>query len=115
MSELLKKNKVNSNELEALLQERKEGKADFILVDVREQMEYDIGHINGVDMLKPTSTFQSWAQEFLDEYRDKAIILTCRTSSRTAQVQAIFQENGMTNVIDHSGGILSYRGEVVRP
>jgi len=57
MSELLNKSFVSSAELETLLKEREAGNVDFILVDVREQMEYDMGHIKGVDMLKPTSTF----------------------------------------------------------
>jgi len=112
MSELLKKSFVNSNELENLLKEREEGKADFILVDVREQMEYDMGHIKGVDLLKPTSIFQSWGQEFLDEHGDKTVIFTCRTDARSGSVQSVFKNNGMKNVINHSGGIVSYRGDI---
>ncbi|HHH51584.1 MAG TPA: rhodanese-like domain-containing protein, partial [Campylobacterales bacterium] len=104
MSELLNKSFVTSNELETLLKERAEGKADFILVDVREQMEYDMGHIKGVDMLKPTSSFQSWGQSFFDENRDKTVIFTCRTDARSGSVQRVFQQNGMKNVINHSGG-----------
>jgi rhodanese-related sulfurtransferase len=114
MSELLSKNFVNSNELETLLREREEGRAEFILVDVREQMEYDMGHIKGVDLLKPTSSFQSWAQDFLDEYKEKAIIFTCRTDARSGSVQRVFQQNGMKRVINHSGGIVSYSGEIER-
>ncbi len=112
MSELLKKSYVNSNELETLLKEREEGNVDFILVDVREQMEYDMGHIKGVDLLKPTSIFQSWGQQFLDENKDKTVIFTCRTDARSGSVQRVFQQNGMKNVINHSGGIVSYRGEI---
>ncbi len=112
MSELLNKSHVSSEELEILLKERAEGNADFILVDVREQMEYDAGHIKGVDMLKPTSSFQSWAQSFLDEYKDKTVIFTCRTASRSGQVQHIFKQNGMGKAINHSGGIVTYRGEI---
>jgi len=112
MSELLNKSFVTSNELETLLKEREEGNADFILVDVREQMEYDMGHIKGVDMLKPTSTFQSWGQSFFDENKDKTVIFTCRTDARSGSVQRVFQQNGMKNVINHSGGIVSYRGEI---
>ncbi len=114
MSELLKKSFVNSNELETLLKEREEGKVDFILVDVREQIEYDMGHIKGVDMLKPTSTFQFWGEEFFNDNRDKRVIFTCRTDHRSGNVQDVFKQNGMENVINHSGGIVSYRGEVVR-
>ena len=112
MSELLNKSFVSSAELETLLKEREAGNVDFILVDVREQMEYDMGHIKGVDMLKPTSTFQSWAQSFLDENKDKAVIFTCRTSARSGSVQRVFQQNGMQRAINHAGGIVSYSGEI---
>lgn len=114
MSELLEKSHVTSQELELLLKEREAGNVDFILVDVREQMEYDHGHIKGVDMLKPTSTFQSWAQAFLDENKDKTVIFTCRTDNRSGNVQRVFQQNGMAKVINHGGGIVSYRGEIER-
>ncbi len=114
MSELLQKSHVQSEELEALLKEREAGNVDFILVDVREQYEYDHGHIKGVDLLKPTSMFQSWAEDFFNENKDKTIIFTCRTDNRSGQVQQVFLQNGMKNVINHAGGIVTYRGEVVR-
>lgn len=111
MSEILNKSYVTSSELELLLKEREEGKVDFLLVDVREQMEYDDAHVKGVDALKPTSTFQSWAQSFLEENKEKTVIFTCRTGSRSGQVQNIFRQNGMVNAINHSGGIMSFSGE----
>ena len=112
MQTLLAQHDVNSEELEKLLNAREEGKADFILVDVREDMEYDMGHIKGVDMLKPTSSFQEWAHEFLTETKDKKVILTCRTGSRSAQVQQVFMQHGHTGVINHYGGIVTYHGEI---
>lgn len=114
MSELLEKSMLTSQELELLLKEREAGNADFILVDVREQMEYDQSHIKGVDMLKPTSTFQSWGQAFLDENKDKTVIFTCRSDHRSGNVQRVFQQNGMKKVINHRGGIISYRGATER-
>jgi rhodanese-related sulfurtransferase len=115
MSELLTKSSVNSAELEALLKEREEGKADFILVDVREEMEYNMGYVKGVNMLKPTSTFHSWGEAFFNENRDKTVIFTCRTDHRSGNIQKVFQQNGMEHVINHSGGIVSYRGEIAKP
>ena len=114
MSELLQKTTVSSEELEQLLKDRAEGKADFLLVDVREDMEYRMGHIKGVDMLKPTSTFQNWAQQLLDETKDKVVIFTCRTDNRSGQVQMIFKQNGHERVINHASGIVSYRGDIER-
>ncbi len=114
MSELLEKSYIHSEELETLLKEREVGNVDFILVDVREQGEYDMGHVKGVDFLKPTSTFQSWGEEFFNEHKDKTVIFTCRTDHRSGNVQRVFQSNGMSKVINHAGGIVSYRGEIER-
>jgi rhodanese-related sulfurtransferase len=109
---LLDKGHINSEELAALLKAREAGEVDFLLVDVREDMEYDMGHIKGVDMLKPTSSFQQWAQELFDATKDKKVILTCRTGNRSGQVQHVFQQNGHSGVINHVGGIVSYRDEI---
>jgi len=111
MQTLLAKNDINSQELETLLKAREEGKVDFVLVDVREDMEYNMGHIKGVDMLKPTSTFQDWGQEFFAETQDKRVVFTCRTGSRSGQVASMFAQNGHKGAINHFGGIMSYRGE----
>ena len=114
MNQLLQKNIIHSEELEQLLRDREEGKADFLLVDVREEMEYQMGHIKGVDLLRPTSTFQNWAQQLMDETKEKVVIFTCRTDNRSGQVQMIFKQNGHTSVINHAGGIVSYRGDIER-
>jgi len=114
MSELLEKSIIQSEELVLLLKEREEGKTDFLLVDVREQMEYDAGHVKGVDLLKPTSIFQSWSETFFNEIQDKTVIFTCRTGARSGQVAQLFQQNGHTHSINHVGGIMSYTGETER-
>ncbi len=112
MLELLEKDDINSEELQTLLEARNEGKADFLLVDVREEMEYNMGHIKGVDMLKPTTAFQQWAQELFNETQEKKVIFTCRTGSRSGQVQNVFKQNGHTGVLNHFGGIVTYHGEI---
>ncbi len=112
MQALLEKGYIDSEELNILLEARDEGEAEFVLVDVREDMEYDMGHIKGVDMLKPTSSFQEWAQALLNETKDKTVIFTCRTGSRSGQVQNIFKQNGHTGVLNHFGGIVTYHGEI---
>lgn len=114
MQTLLEKSDINSEELNALLKEREEGKVDFLLVDVREDMEYNMGHIKGVDMLKPTTTFQQWAEELFNATQDKTVIFTCRTGSRSGQVQNVFAQNGHKKAINHYGGIVSYAGDIVQ-
>ena len=112
MHELLTTENINSENLETLLKAREEGNADFLLIDVREDMEYNAGHIKGVDLLKPTSSFQEWVEQLFNESKDKTIIFTCRTGARSGQIQNIFKSNGHESVINHYGGIVSYRGEV---
>ena len=114
MHQLLGKSSISSEELEQLLKDREEGNAEFLLVDVREEMEYQMGYIKGVDLLRPTSTFQNWAQQLLDETKDQTVIFTCRTDNRSGQVQMIFRQNGHPRVINHAGGIVSYRGDIER-
>ena len=114
MSEMLNQSVVSSRELEILLNQREEGTVDFLVVDVREMMEYDAGHIVGVDILKPTSLFQSWSREFLEKNKEKTVIFTCRSGYRSEQVQNVFKQNGMENVINHVGGIITYSGETQR-
>jgi rhodanese-related sulfurtransferase len=114
MEALLAKEAIQSEDLVTLLKAREEGKVDFLLVDVREDMEYEAGHLKGVDMLKPTSTFQEWAESLFNEAHDKTIIFTCRTGARSGQVQNVFKSNGHTKVINHAGGIMSYSGEIER-
>jgi len=112
MQQLLAKESIHSEDLEVLLKARELGKVDFLLVDVREDMEYEAGHLKGVDMLKPTTSFQTWAEALLNEAKDKTIIFTCRTGARSGQVQNVFKSNGHSRVINHIGGIMSYRGEI---
>ncbi|SFV90007.1 hypothetical protein MNB_SV-4-1187 [hydrothermal vent metagenome] len=115
MHELLTKTDITSSDLQTLLDARQKGEADFLLVDVREQMEYDMGHIKGVDLLKPTSTFQEWAESLFEEYKGKKpLIFTCRTGSRSAQVRNVFASNGFENAINHYGGIVTYSGNIER-
>lgn len=112
MQTLLEKEYINSEELEILLEARDAGKVDFILVDVREEMEYNMGHIKGVDMLKPTSEFSNWAYSLLNESKEKTLIFTCRTGSRSGQVQNVFKQNGHNHTLNHFGGIVTYLGEI---
>ena len=111
MQDLLNKVDVSSAELMQLIDARSRGEVDFVLIDVREQYEYDSDHIKGVDMLKPTSIFQTWAESVFNEYEGKNIIFTCRTGSRSGQIQNVFKSSGHEKVLNHFGGIVTYGGE----
>ena len=101
---------VDSRQLEALLEARSRGEVRFLLVDVREPWEYEEAHIPGVDLLRPASTFHTWAKELAERTRDLPLILTCRTANRTGRLQPLLRRLGHPRVINHLGGIVQWQG-----
>ena len=105
----LKKEEITGKELEELLVARKDNKASFLLVDVREREEYRIEKILGVDLLIPTSEFYL-DTKIIEGYKNEAIVLQCRSGARSNSMQQILKGFGYNNVINLSGGILDYQG-----
>ena len=110
--ELLEKNEINGQELEYLLSERKNDRAEFLLIDVREEYEYNEKKIAGVDYLVPLSDFFNKVQD-IEDYKSKHIITKCKLGGRSAQAQMQLKLLGFERVINLSGGITNYKGEVI--
>lgn len=96
---------------EVTVQELKQlvdSKADFQLIDVREEYEFDEVNING--KLIPMGEIM----DHLDEIsRDKKVIVHCRSGKRSASViQALESQHGFTNLYNLKGGILAYIDEI---
>lgn len=81
------------------------GNPDVLLLDVREQSEYDAGHIPGVKLI-PTGQVASRLSEIP---KDKPVIVTCRTGNRSAAVTELLREQGYTNVHNMEGGIVAWQ------
>jgi len=110
---LLAQKDIDSDELLSLIEARDLGMVDFNLVDVREWMENQSGHIKGTDALIPTTSFfDSLTKAELDT--DKSIILYCHVGSRSAHCQRILSDMEFKSVVNLAHGISGYRGEVVR-
>jgi ferredoxin-thioredoxin reductase catalytic subunit/rhodanese-related sulfurtransferase len=110
---LLDKDQLDSDELEALIEARELGMVDFELIDVREQMEFQMGHIKGTDELWPTSQFYDWFEK-IQSKKDDRMILYCHSGSRSYQLQNILKAQGFKHVGNLRYGIVSYSGEIVR-
>jgi ferredoxin-thioredoxin reductase catalytic subunit/rhodanese-related sulfurtransferase len=110
---LVNQKELDSDEMVALLEARELGMVNFKLVDVREHMEWQMGHIKGADALVPTSSFF----QTLDEAKlskDENIILYCHVGSRSAHCARILSDMQYTKVGNLTHGILSYGGEIKR-
>lgn len=106
----ISKNEISGEELCDLLEFRKNGLVDFILVDVREEEEYRSNKIVGVDHLIPTSDFYNKINLIADK-KESSIILQCHSGGRSHQVQNLMKKMGYLNVINLSGGISHYKGD----
>ena len=110
--ELLEKNEINSEELEYLLLERNKERVDFLLIDVREEYEYNEKRIQGVDYLVPLSDFFNKVKD-IEEHKSKSIITKCKVGGRSAQAQRQLKLMGFDKVINLSGGISNYKGKII--
>lgn len=110
--EILMKKEVNGEELEYLLSQRKNHAVEFLLIDVREEYEYNEKRILGVDYLVPLSNFFAKTKEILD-FKSKPIIAQCKSGGRSAQAQMQLKLLGFENVINLNGGITKYKGDTV--
>ncbi len=110
---LLNKEQLDGDEVNALIEARDLNMINFKLVDVREDMEWRMGHIKGADTLIPTSSFFDTLTES-KLGKDENIIVYCHVGSRSAHCQRILNDMGHAKVSNLTYGIVSYGGEIVR-
>ena len=110
---LVNKSELDGDEMIALLEARNLNMVDFKLVDVREHMEWQMGHIDGADKLIPTSSFFQTLTE-AGIAQDENVIVYCHVGSRSAHCARILSDMGYTKVSNLSYGISSYPGDIVR-
>lgn len=75
------------------------------VLDVREQSEYDEGHIPGVTLI-PMGEVPNRLSEIPT---DQQVIVTCRSGNRSGQITEYLREQGFTNVHNMEGGILAWQ------
>ena len=81
---------------------------EFVLVDVREQAEWDFCRIDGAEF-KPLSTFASWIEE-LDP--PVLYVFTRHHGNRSMQAASVAQSHGLTRVGNLVGGIEEWSTQV---
>jgi molybdopterin/thiamine biosynthesis adenylyltransferase/rhodanese-related sulfurtransferase len=90
------------------LQARNGSEPEFVIVDVREQGEWDQGHIPGAIHI-PRSYLESRFENFVPE-RDKKIVLYCATGQRSAlAANTLEEEMGYQDVASMNGGFVLWK------
>jgi rhodanese-related sulfurtransferase len=90
------------------LREMKEKGEDFQLIDIREEFEYDMGHIGGE--LIPMGTVFDQTERIR---REKPVVIYCRSGNRsTVIIRELEGRFGFTNLYNLQGGILAWARDV---
>ena len=80
---------------------------DAIVLDVRENKEYQGGHIlNSIHI--PQSALAKRITE-LEKYKSRPIIVGCRSGNRSAFACGLLKKQGFENVYNLSGGVMAWQ------
>ena len=75
---------------------------DVIILDVREQDEYDSGHIPGTILLPVGTIDEETAAEVIPE-KDSTVLVYCRSGNRSKTASSALAELGYTNIYEFGG------------
>ena len=97
-------------QLKAMLDEREAGTRDFVLIDVREEVEWEIVQIPGAILIPKGQFLDGSALANLPT--DKQIVLHCKVGGRSAEALAVVHGAGFTDAIHVGGGINAWVAQI---
>ncbi|MCP4912522.1 MAG: rhodanese-like domain-containing protein [Oligoflexia bacterium] len=92
------------------LQEKIQNNEDIVLIDVREQNEWDEAHIEQALFL-PLSNFEDETKKLVEQLNNelsKTIICQCRSGKRSLTAATHLMGEGFENLYNLEGGILAW-------
>ena len=78
----------------------------IILIDCREQTEWDEAHVEGFTLI-PLSCFEQSLEVLKDKTQD--IHIMCRSGKRSMNACMFLEENGFENLYNVEGGIIAWK------
>lgn len=101
---------ISVHDLKQMLEERERGERDFVLIDVREPIEWEIATIDGAEFIPKGEFLDGSALERLPT--DKPIVLHCKVGGRSAEVLAVLHGAGFSDAVHVGGGINAWSLQV---
>ena len=86
---------------------------EVVILDVREQNEFDVGHIAGAVLL-PVGTITAETASAVIPNQDSVVLVYCRSGNRSKTASKALAELGYTEVYEF-GGINTWPYEVIKP
>ncbi|HEX5861095.1 MAG TPA: adenylyltransferase/sulfurtransferase MoeZ [Nocardioides sp.] len=100
-------------QLEHMLKEREEGSRDFVLVDVREPVEYEINQVPGSVLIPKGDFLNGSALEQLPPVdTGKQVVMYCKTGVRSAETLAIVKGAGYADAVHVGGGVVAWVNQI---
>lgn len=87
-----------------------DSQAPPLLVDCREQQEFDLVHIGGAKLM-PMSQITGCLDELAGR-EEESIIVYCHHGMRSAQVAMWLREQGFANAMSMTGGIDAWAADI---
>ena len=84
---------------------------DYIILDVRTEQEYDMGHIPGAKLI-PVDDINVKAPSILTD-KNAVILVYCRSGNRSKTASQALAEMGYVNVYEF-GGITTWEYEITK-
>ena len=78
-----------------------------LVLDVREQSEYDAGHILSSKLI-PLGKLKARLGE-LEKYRERPVVVVCRSGQRSASACAMLGKQGFAQAYNLNGGIIAWQ------
>ena len=104
---------MNENSYQQITQEAAKEMMDtqeVVILDVREQHEYDSGHIPGAVLLPVGTITEDTAAAVIDDL-DTVVLVYCRSGNRSKMASQALADLGYTNIYEF-GGINDWPYEV---
>ena len=79
-----------------------------VIIDVREDWEYQEANIAGAQNI-PLGTLPQRIED-LEDLKEQEVIVHCKSGARSASAKAFMQQQGFTNVRNLLGGFQGYKG-----
>lgn len=94
---------ITVEELAGRLQKRSAGEDDFVLLDVREQVEFELARIDGAVLVPLSEIKQGAVPDGISH--DRSLILHCKSSVRSGQAMQLLGAAGYADIVHVAGGI----------
>lgn len=81
-----------------------------LILDVRNPDEFAEGHLKNA-VLIPLKDLKKNIGE-IEKFKDKLVLVYCRSGKRSADAIKILKENGFTNIVHMKDGIIKWDGDI---